>query len=264
MDPCEQHAIRRFRHGRFTADHDEVIREARVELIVNDDELRLAMLCLPRELRELAVGFLRTEGALRRREDLVSVAPDEAARVVAVRGDFDVDALEALRRRWTWGTGCGGGGTSASLNPEAYQPAGAGPVVAPKTILDRMQAFHKTTDLWDRTGGVHACALADGGRIAFVAEDVGRHNAFDKVVGRAVLEGIETADKMLLTTGRLSAEMVSKAVAARLALLVGRGAVTALAIDLARRFGITLVGFARPGRFNVYTGFQRVAGGEGG
>jgi len=72
MDPCEQHAIRRFKNGAFSADHDEVIREARVELIVNDDELRLAMLCLPRELRELAVGFLRTEGALRRREDLVS------------------------------------------------------------------------------------------------------------------------------------------------------------------------------------------------
>ncbi len=90
-------------------------------------------------------------------------------------------------------------------------------------------------DLWKRTGGVHACALADGERPIIVAEDVGRHNAFDKVIGRAFLEGIDTADKLMLTTGRLSGEMVSKAVAARLALLVGRGAVTALAVDLARR-----------------------------
>ncbi|MGB2823980.1 MAG: formate dehydrogenase accessory sulfurtransferase FdhD, partial [Phycisphaerae bacterium] len=130
-----------------------------------------------------------------------------------------------------------------------------------EALLDLTRQFQKSMDLWKRTGGVHACALADGERILIVAEDVGRHNAFDKVVGRAFLEGVEPADKLMLTTGRLSAEMVSKAVAARLALVVGRGAVTALAIDLARRFGITLVGFARASRFNVYTGFQRVLGG---
>ncbi len=260
MDPCEQHAIRRFRNGRFAAAGDDVIREARVELIVNGGELRLAMLCLPRELRELAVGFLRAEGALRRPDDLEAAECDESGRAVHVRGRFDPDVLEAIQRRWTWGTGCGGGGTSASLNPDAYQPVGEGPVVRAETLLEITRRFQKTMDLWKRTGGVHACALADGERPIIVAEDVGRHNAFDKVIGRAFLEGIDTADKLMLTTGRLSGEMVSKAVAARLALLVGRGAVTALAVDLARRFGITLVGFARASRFNVYTGFQRVLG----
>ena len=126
------------------------------------------------------------------------------------------------------------------------------------TLLELTREFQKRMDLWKRTGGVHACAVADGQRPIILCEDVGRHNAFDKVIGRAFLEGIDTADKLMLTTGRLSAEMVSKAVVARLALVVGRGAVTALAIDLARRFGITLVGFARASRFNVYTGFQRV------
>ena len=257
-DPCEQHAIRRYRNGQFAADGDDVIREARVELIVNDDELRLAMLCLPRELPELAVGFLRAEGALRRREDLLSAECDESGSAVRVRGRFDPDAIEAIQRRWTWGTGCGGGGTSASLNPDAYRSVGEGPVVGAETLLDLTREFQKRTGLWKRTGGVHACALADRHGTLLVAEDVGRHNAFDKVVGRAFLDGLDLADKLLLTTGRLSAEMVSKAVAAQLALLVGRGAVTALAIDLARRFGITLVGFARASRFNVYTGFQRV------
>jgi FdhD protein len=263
MDPCERHAIRRFRGGAFTADDDEVVREARVELLVNDGELRLAMLCLPRELRELAVGFLRAEGALLRREDFDAAEFDESGPTVHVRGRFDADALEAIRRRWTWGTGCGGGGTSASLNPDGYKPVGEGPVVDAETLLELTRKFQKSMDLWKRTGGVHACALADRQRLIVVCEDVGRHNAFDKVVGRAFLEGIDTADKLMLTTGRLSAEMVSKAVAARLALLVGRGAVTALAVDLARRFGITLVGFARASRFNVYTGFQRVLGDAG-
>jgi len=258
MDPCTDMPIRRFRDGKFSSVADAVVREARVELIVNEDELRLAMLCLPRELPELAVGFLRAEGALRRREDLAAADYDPSASAVRVRGAFDPDALEAIRRRWTWGTGCGGGGTSASLNPDAYRTVGEGLVVRAEALVEQTRRFQQSVDLWKATGGVHACALAGTDRIEIVAEDIGRHNAFDKVIGRAFLDGVETRDKMLLTTGRLSAEMVSKAVASPLPIVVGRGAVTDLAVEMARRFGITLVGFARAGRFSVYTGFQRI------
>jgi len=112
--------------------------------------------------------------------------------------------------------------------------------------------------LWQQTGGVHACALAAADGIVLFAEDVGRHNAFDKVVGRAFLDGVDLAGKFVIMTGRLSAEIVSKAVACRVGLLVSRSAVTALAVKLARRFGVTLVGFLRGRRLNVYTGFERV------
>ena len=105
MDPCQQFPIRRYQRGEFTAAGDDVIREARVELIVNGDELRVAMLCLPRELPELAVGFLRAEGALLRREDLDAAEYDAAASAVRVSGRFDAEALDAVRHRWTWGTG---------------------------------------------------------------------------------------------------------------------------------------------------------------
>jgi FdhD protein len=258
MDPCEQFPIRRFEDGQFSAVSDSVIREARVELIVNDDELRLALLCLPRELRELAVGFLRGEGALRRREDLHAVEYAEADSIIRVRGRFDPDALEAIQRRWTLGTGCGSGGTSAPLDRPAFRPVADGPAIRAGALLALTRQFQNEMDLWRRTGGVHACALADADHILLVAEDVGRHNAFDKVVGMAFLRGIDLSDKLMLTTGRLSAEMVSKGIAAGLPLVVGRGAVTALAVELARRFGMTLIGFARAGRFNVYTGYQRV------
>jgi len=258
--PTRHCAIRQYAKGQFSALEDPVIAEARVELVFNDDELRMAMLCLPRQLPELAVGFLRGEGALHSRDELDSVDLDPSGPAILVRGRFDPDALDAIRRRWTWGTGCCGGGTSAQLNRQAYKPLALGLTVDAEAVVGLVRGFHATMDLWKNTGGVHACALASAGELIVVAEDVGRHNAMDKVVGRAVLDELDTSDKLILTTGRLSAEMVSKAVAARVPIVVGRGAVTALAIDLARKFGLTLVGFARAGRFNVYTGFQRITG----
>ena len=261
MDPIQEHPIRRFEAGRATAVADKVIAETRIELDVDDGRYRLAFLCLPRDLEALAVGFLLGEGALRRREDLAAVEalPDQGR--VLVRGDFDADVLEAISRRWTWATGCGGGGTGRDLAASGYAPVGAGPVVAPARLAELAREFQDKAELWRQTGGVHAVALASPGRIVLFAEDVGRHNAFDKVMGRAFLDGIEVTDKLVLTTGRLSAEIVSKALACRLPMLASRSAVTSLAIGLARRFGITLVGFLRGRRMNVYTGFERVGGG---
>jgi len=263
MEPSGEYPIARYEKGRLTPAKDTVIREARVELVVNDGEMRLAMLCLPRELKELAAGFLRGEGALRRREDLHSAEFVEAESTLDVRGEFDPDVLDAIHRRWTWGTGCGGGGTSGRLDSSGYTAVGEGITVSGEAILRVSSEFHKRLDLWRRTGGVHACALADAEKLCLLCEDVGRHNAFDKVIGKALLEGVEVADKLMLSTGRLSAEMVSKAVASGVTVLVSRGAVTGLAVELARRFGLTLVGFARAGRLNVYTGYQRVVAGEG-
>lgn len=252
MDLSREHPIRRFEDGRFTSVADTVVNETRIELDVNDGQLRLAMLSLPRDLEALAVGFLISEGALRRVEDLSSVEfrPDE--RKVVVRGDLDAEALEALSRRWT------GGGRADDLDSPAYAPVGAGPRVEPQALLELLRRFHLKLELWRRTGGVHACALASATEILLLAEDVGRHNAFDKVIGLAAMHGVGVAENIVITTGRLSARVVSKAVVCGAAMLVSHCAVTGLAIELARRFGVTLVGFARGRRLNVYTGHERV------
>ena len=258
MDLIEELAIRRFEAGQSAAVTDKVVLEARIELNVNNGLCRLAMLCLPCDLEALAVGFLRGEGVLRRREDLqaVEVAPQQDR--VAVCGDFDADALESLVRRWTRGTGCGGGGTARDFDAPAHASVGAGPFVSPDALGQLVGEFQAMADLWRQTGGVHACALADGERIVAFAEDVGRHNAFDKVMGKAMLTGIGVSDKLVLMTGRLSAEIVSKAVACRVPLLASRSAATGLGVRLARRCGLTLVGFVRGRRLNVYSGFERI------
>lgn len=258
MDGAQEIPIRRYQAGRMESVSDPVVREAKVELDVNDGRLRIAMLCLPRDLEPLAVGFLRGEGALRRREDLREVRASPDGSEVRVRGDFDEEVLEAISRRWTVGIGCGRGGTSRDLDRPPYATVGPGIAVSPQDVLALFHDLQNRTVLWRATGGVHSCGLAEKGGIILLAEDVGRHNAFDKVTGRALLEGISLDDKLMLTTGRMSVEIVAKAVACGVPLLASRGAPTSFGVELARRFGVTLVGFVRGQRLNVYTGFQRV------
>ncbi len=251
--------ILRFEAGRPSNTVDRVITEARIELDINDGRVRLAMLCSPHELESLAVGFLLGEGLLRRREDLAELRALPAEGRIVIKGDFDADKLDALASRWTWGTGCGGGGTGRDFDSPAYAPAGPGKAISPARLRELADDFQARADLWRQTGGVHACALAGQEGILLFAEDIGRHNAFDKIMGKAILEGIDVSDKLVLTTGRISAEIVSKAVACRVPMLVSRSAVTTLGVKLARRFGLTLVGFLRGQRLSVYTGFERIA-----
>jgi FdhD protein len=262
MDLIQECSVRRFEAGQPKAILDKVIAEVRIEMHINDGQHVLAILCLPQDLEALAVGFLLGEGILRQREDLDAVQVIEAEGRVLVRGDFDTDALEALGRRWTWASGCGAGGTSRDFDALPYAPVGPGKVVSPEQLRAISRVFGSRATLWRQTGGVHACALACPEGIVIFAEDIGRHNAFDKVMGRALLDGTDVSDKFVLTTGRISAEIVSKAVACRVPMVVSRSAVTSLAVKLARRFGLTLVGFLRGLRLNVYTGYERVAAGS--
>jgi len=249
MDLIGEYPIRRFDAGRWTSAADKVVTEARIELDLNDGQLRLAVAALPRDLEALAVGLLLSEGALRRVEDLASVqfVPSEGR--VAVRGSFSADALAALGRGPT-------GKAMASAVGSAPEPT---PMLTARELLRLIGQFRAKGALWKLTGGVHACALAGRDGILHVAEDVGRHNAFDKVVGMAALGGLALAGKLVLTTGRLSAEIVSKAVTCGVPMLVSRSAVTSLAVELASRSDVTLVGFARGNRMNVYTCRQRIA-----
>ncbi len=258
MDITREQPIRRYKAGKAEALNDTIITETRIELDINDGEHRMAMLCLARDLEALAVGFLWSEGVLRSRADLHEVKMQLDTGRVFVRGDFDADAMEGLANRWTWGTGCGSGGTSRDLDKPIYSPAAPGPTISPDQLLTLSKSFDKKAELWQQTGGVHACALGGADGLILFAEDVGRHNAFDKIVGQSLLDNIPLADKFMLTTGRLSAEIVSKAVACKIPILASRSSVTALAVDLAKRFNITLVGFARASRLNVYTGFDRI------
>ncbi len=258
MDPSTEHPIVRFEGGKSSSEGDMVITEARIELDINDGQMRPAILCLPEDLEALAVGFMHGEGALKCLEDLKKVEYLPGDRTVIIQGDFDEEILDKMSLRWTLGTGCGGGGTSQLTDASTHKPVGTGRVVTPEQLFTLVKDFTGRTGLWRKTGGVHACALCSDEQIILFAEDVGRHNAFDKIMGKAFLEGIDVTDKLVLTTGRISGEIVSKAISCGVTMLCSRSAVTSLAVRLGRRFGVTLAGFLRGHRMNVYTGYQRI------
>ena len=250
--------IRRFRHGEQTALNDSVIREQRIELVLNETRL-LAMLALPCDVEALALGFLVSEGLWQDRDTLPEVRFDVGAGRVMCTGRFDEDAVESIHRRWTFGTGCGGGGTARDPSRlDSCRPVQGEVTIEASRLADLGKEFSRRGRLYRLTGGVHACGIADLNEVLLFAEDVGRHNAFDKVAGMALRAGMDLSEKIALTTGRLSAEIVSKAVAHGVPLLASTSAPTALGVQWSKRFGLTLVGFLRGKRMNVYTGYHRV------
>jgi FdhD protein len=250
--------IRRYRRGEQISHIDKVVREQRIELVLNGIPL-LAMLALPRDVEALALGFLVSEGLWRDRGQLPEVRFDADAGRVRCDGQFDEDALETIHRRWTFGTGCGGGGTARDPSRlDQTRPLDSPLTVQPSQLARLAREFGRQTLLYRMTGGVHACGIADTDKLLLFAEDVGRHNAFDKVAGMALQGNMDVSQTIALTTGRLSAEIVAKAIAHGIPVLASSSAPTAMGVQWSRRFGLTLIGFLRGQRMNVYTGYQRV------
>jgi FdhD protein len=204
---------------------------------------------------ELAVGFLYGEGLISRPTH-AGLSEDLAANTIEVRGPLD---REPAARRFYTTSSCGVCGKGALEEVEVHAPAvGPGPRVDRAVLADLPNRLVQPG--FARSGGLHATGLFDaGGEVVCVREDVGRHNAMDKVVGWALGEGLlPLGDHMLCVSGRVSFELVQKAAVAGAAILVGVGAPTSLAVALAEDRELTLCGFARDGRVNVYCGAARV------
>ena len=215
---------------------------------------------------ELAAGFLWTEGLVRSRDEVVSVAycelpsAEQRYNVVTVRLSRQFDP-RSLQRNFYATSSCGVCG-KASLDQVKVACAGVGPgpVVARSAITALPAALREAQRIFDQTGGLHAAGLFDpGGDVAAVREDVGRHNAVDKLVGWAFMQGeLPLSDRVLMVSGRVSFEIVQKAAMAGIPILCAVSAPSSLAVEAAGDLGMTVVGFVRDGGFNVYTHLERV------
>jgi FdhD protein len=213
---------------------------------------------------ELAVGFLFTEGILVTPAQVADVRNCGGGNVVRVDLATDVDVdLARLQRHFYTSSSCGVCG-KASLEavrvPARHHLAPGLPVVEAEVIHQLPQELRAAQAVFDRTGGLHAAALFDTqGKLLCSREDVGRHNALDKLIGSRFLAGAAPlSDSVLLVSGRASFELVQKAVVAGIPILAAVGAPSSLAVGLAREHGMTVIGFVRPDRFNVYAGAERV------
>jgi FdhD protein len=132
------------------------------------------------------------------------------------------------------------------------------PQIAPETIGHLVEKLFESQKLYRETGGVHTSALSDGERIVLVAEDIGRHNTLDKIAGLCLMNNVWPETRILITTGRISSEMLQKAARLQAPILISRTSPSSLSIEMAERYGITLIGYARRDRFNVYSNPQRI------
>lgn len=224
---------------------------------------------------ELTAGFLFTEGivteatAIRDLRYCANVDPQEYNVVTAAVTDPGAFDPTALTRNFYVTSSCGVCG-KASLEAVEVMGCAVAPdglfSIAAGTVKELPAKLGRAQAVFERTGGLHAAALFDAeGTLEVVREDVGRHNAVDKVIGSRVLgAGLPAPDRGLLVSGRTSFEILQKAAMAGLSMVVAVGAPSSLAVDLARRFNLTLTGFTGEGGFNVYTGEQRIVGLSGG
>jgi len=219
---------------------------------------------------ELAAGFLFTEGLVQRREQIVTLenvtGDDDGRRGNVVRAELSSEALpdfEKLRRHFFAASSCGicGKASIDAVRSRLLRTPNPDFRVAPNLIVRLPAALRSAQDVFERTGGLHAAALFDAeGKLLIVREDIGRHNAVDKVVGWALLNGrIPLSDCILLVSGRGGFEIIQKAIVAGIPVVASVSAPSSLAVQLARELRLTLIGFLRGNRFVVYAGEDRVA-----
>lgn len=256
---------------------DELATEEPLEIrVINEDQRGLVRHRVAVTMRtpgndfELAAGFLLSEGVLVERQAISHIAyctdPDEAQQYnivnVSLRPGVPFD-VERLSRHVYTSSSCGICGKASLEQVRAVCPQRPSTAlkVSADFVLQLPDALRQAQAIFERTGGLHATALfgADG-RLLMLREDVGRHNAMDKVIGASLLNGtLPLSDSIALVSGRTSFELVQKALMAGVPILASVGAPSSLAVDLARDFDMTLIGFLRDGRFNVYAGRERIA-----
>jgi len=261
MDGASDTLILRVKGGRIEELVDQVATEMTFTLYLNGEFL-VSLLCTPTELDSMAVGFLISEGFLMPHDQtLLSVKVDKDAASVSVSIDGSVENKKQLHRRKTISSGCGQGITFTGAQTLSKLPANRASLsISPELVQALLHDFKGISDLYATTGGVHSAALVDGNRISLFSEDLGRHNAVDKLIGKAFLAGIHMDDKILISSGRVSGEIMTKVIRSRIPILISRAAPTCMSVSYAEDHGITLIGFARGNRMNIYSHPWRVRG----
>lgn len=244
--------------GRVEGVIDEVASELPIRLVLNNEPL-VTLLCTPSELEELAVGFLLSEGLLSSRSSIKKLDVDERESTVRVDlADLQPDFSRLFEKR-TISSGCGKGVTFTNYRTPAEHRIEIGNrLITLDDIRNLLNNFRTISKLYLETGGVHSAALSDGKGILFFSEDIGRHNAVDKIIGKAFLKSVSVENKILITSGRITSEIMTKAGRNRFPILISRAAPSCMAVSYAEDLGITLVGFARGDRMNIYTWPKRI------
>jgi FdhD protein len=242
---------------------DRVIVESPLTIMLNGQEL-VTLLCSPVNARFLGIGYLFSEGLIQGKDEIKLINLDDRRGVVRIDTFEEKNQLtdEVFKRVIT--TGCGRGVSFYSFDDLQHEFKAESKVkYRAETIFGLLKEFQELSETFKMTGGVHSAALCNTEKILFYASDVGRHNAIDAIIGRCVMEEIPAEDGMIITSGRISSEILIKVARKSIPLLVSRAAPTNVGVKLAKQIGMTLIGFARGQRMNIYCNDWRVERGAG-
>jgi len=238
---------------------DTIVKEHSVTIMINDQEL-VTLLCSPMNLEYLATGFLLSEGLIKSRDEIIRTSMNGDDRKSTVRietkdsGNF---SKYASSRRLIASSG-GRGSSYGNALPDSQPTIESRVEISASEVLALVEDFHQRSPVFEATGGVHSAALCRPDGILVFHDDIGRHNAVDKVFGECFLKDISTTDSIIVTSGRVSSEILLKVARRRVPVIISVAAPTDVAVQLAENLGITLVGFVRGNRMNVYTHDWRV------
>lgn len=226
-----------------------------ITIYVNSVEI-VTLLASPTNLEELAAGFLFSEGFVRDPESINKIELDGDG-YVWVEGQIE-SPPKSKRKILT--SGCGKGLTFQHALEE-LSPIESNIEIEAQALTGLFHQMQERSDLYRRSGGLHSAALCDEKRVLISAEDIGRHNAVDKVLGEAFLNSVHLRDKILITSGRISSEMAGKAISARIPVIASRTSPTDASVELAKCYDLTLVGYVRAKKMTVYSKAERIVAG---
>ncbi len=253
----------KFKLVRYSRDGREdkvqkVIREVPLTVYVNNEEL-VTLLCTPDHIDYLALGFLWSEGIIDKKSDITKIDIDEEKGSVWIDINKDTGFIKDLMFKRLITSGCGKGTSFYSVvDSVSSKPVKSEVKVASNQVIALMKYFQDRSELYKETHGVHSAALCTSKRPVLFHDDIGRHNAVDKILGEVLLKDVKLDDKLVLTSGRISSEVLLKVAKKGISVLVSRTSPTNLAIGLADKLNVTLVGFVRGGSMSVYTHGNRI------
>lgn len=258
MDITENVTYKEYSRDGVKEASGDVVVEMPLTVYVNDEEL-VTLLCTPERMDYLALGFLWSEGVIDTPDDVKKIVVDEDKGAVWVDAARDREFIKEMMFKRLITSGCGKGTTFYSVvDKVSAQPVESDIKIGAKQVLDLMARFQEISYLYKETHGVHSAALCTPDEVLIFREDIGRHNAIDKILGECLMTGTSLVDKVMLTSGRISSEVLLKTVKKGIPALISRTSPTALAVRLADKLGVTLIGFVRGGKMRVYQHDERI------
>lgn len=261
MNLTKEIMLTRYERGKIMETPDIVVREYPLTIFVNEEKF-ITLLCSPKNLDYLSIGFLLSEGIIAKKDDIKSIKIEEDKGVAYIEVAEGKNSINSFMGNRMSTTGCGGGTIFYNIYDLLQDKQLSNNVIITfKKIISSMEEFSAKSEIFVNTGGVHSAALSDGENILVFHEDVGRHNALDKAIGEAFDKDIDFSDKILLLSGRISSEMLTKAAKRNISIIISRSAPMDLALQIGKKLNMTVIGFARGERFNIYTGEERIISG---